>query len=215
MKKGRTEERRRKESGSLLVWVLRTGRSSMVEPARAYNYPATIAQSFFAPHKPHHHNKVASRRWGTMVQHSNWHVGVPPSHGTTFDLVIRCTTQPWYNIQTGTSVYHPAMVQHSNWYVGVPPSHGTTFKLVRRCTTQPSYNIQTGTSVYHPAMVQHLNWYIGVPHGQGTSFKLVRRCTTRPWYNIQTGTSVYHPAMLQHLTWYVGVPPAMVQHSNW
>ena len=64
-KKGRTEERRRKESGSLLVWVLRTGRSSMVEPARAYNYPATIAQSFFAPHKPHHHNKVASRRWGT------------------------------------------------------------------------------------------------------------------------------------------------------
>ena len=63
-KKGRTEKRRRKESGSLLVWVLRTGRSSMVEPARAYNYPATIAQSFFAPHKPHHHNKVASRRWG-------------------------------------------------------------------------------------------------------------------------------------------------------
>ena len=69
-KKGRTEKRRRKESGSLLVWVLRTGHSSMVEPARAYNYPATIAQSFFAPHKPHHHNKVASRRWGGVPQGS-------------------------------------------------------------------------------------------------------------------------------------------------
>ena len=67
-KKGRTENRRRNESGLLLVWVLRTGCSSMVEPARAYNYPATIAQSFFAPRKPHHHNKVASRRWGFQVE---------------------------------------------------------------------------------------------------------------------------------------------------
>ena len=64
-KKGRTEKRRRKESGSLLVWVLRTGRSSMVEPARAYNYPATI-ESFFAPHKPHHHNKVATVRMNEL-----------------------------------------------------------------------------------------------------------------------------------------------------
>ena len=28
-----------------------------------------------------------------MVQHSNWYVAVPPSHGTTFNLVCRCTTQ--------------------------------------------------------------------------------------------------------------------------
>ena len=91
-------------------------------------------------------------------------------------LVRRSTTRPWYNIRTGTSVYHPAMVQHSTWYVGVPPDHGTTFDLVCRCTTQPWYNIQTGTLVYHLAMVQHLNWYVDVPPGHGTTFKLVRRC---------------------------------------
>ena len=76
-----------------------------------------------------------------MVQHLTWYVGVPTSHGTTFKLVRRCVTQPWYNIRPGTSVYHPAMVQHSTWYVGVPPDHDTTFELVRRCTTQPWYNI--------------------------------------------------------------------------
>ena len=142
-----------------------------------------------------------------MVQHSNWYISVPPGHGTTFELVCRCTTRTWYNIQTGTLVYHPSMVQHS--------------KLVRQCTTQPWYNIRTGTSVYHPAMVQHSNWYVGVPPSMvqhsnwcvgvppshGTTFELVRWCTTRPWYNIQTGTSVYHPAMVQHSNWYIGVPP--------
>ena len=46
-----------------------------------------------------------------MVQHLNWYFGVPPSHGTTFELVCQCTTQPWYNIRPGTSVYQPAMVQ--------------------------------------------------------------------------------------------------------
>ena len=76
-----------------------------------------------------------------MVQHSNWYVGVPPGHGTTFKLVRQCTTRPWYNIQTGTSVYHLARVQHSNWYVGVPSGQGTTFKLVLWCTTQPWYYI--------------------------------------------------------------------------
>ena len=64
-------------------------------------------------------------------------LGVPPGHGTTFKLVRWCTTRSWYNIQSGTSVYHPVMVQHSNWYVGVPPGHGTTFELVRWCTTRP------------------------------------------------------------------------------
>ena len=88
-----------------------------------------------------------------MVQHLTWYVGVQPSHGTTFDLVQWCTTRPWYNIRTGTLVYHPAMVQHLNWYVVVPPGHGTTFDLLRRCTTRLWYNIQ--------------------PPGHGKAFKLV------------------------------------------
>ena len=62
-----------------------------------------------------------------MVQHLNWYVVVPPSHGTTFKLVRQRNTQPWYNIRPGTSVYHSIMVQ--------------LFDLVRQRTTQPWYNI--------------------------------------------------------------------------
>ena len=102
-KKGRTEERRRKESGSLLVWVLRTGRSSMVEPARAYNYPATIAQSFFAPHKPHHHNKVASRRWGIDLKEAYLQVPVHPASRHFFRFMFRGTVYQFKALRFGLS----------------------------------------------------------------------------------------------------------------
>ena len=126
-KKGRTEERRRKESGSLLVWVLRTGRSSMVEPARAYNYPATIAQSFFAPHKPHHHNKVASRRWGGDVENCR-----PASLALLLDCIMsKFTVAPKPLAQPSTRRFHvfgaAAFIQESSqrssnlsWFDHVP-----------------------------------------------------------------------------------------------